>query len=87
MTEQDLIDLGFEKEEATEGNEENYHYYTLGELLTNDNENASRNGWNVTLYGEIHDYVFTDITELKTLVELLEKRKVKAGFNTEAFGL
>ena len=86
MTEQDLIDLGFEKQTETEENG-GYHYYTLGELLTNANDEAEKGGWNVTLYGEIYDYVFTDITELKTLVGLLEKRKVASGFNAKAFGL
>jgi hypothetical protein len=86
MTEQDLIDLGFEKQTETPENG-GFHYYILGELMTNANDEAEKEGWTVTLYGEIHDYVFTDLTELKTLVELLEKRKVESGFNAEAFGL
>lgn len=80
MTEQDLIDLGFEKQTETPENGE-YHYYTLGELITNCNDEAGEDGWYVTLYGELFDYRFSDVDELTILVNLLEKNKQESGFD------
>ena len=80
MTEQDLIDLGFEKQEEVIENG-GYHYYTNGELLSNDNEEAGEDNWEVTLYGEVYDFRFTEIGDLRMLVPLLEKAQVETGFN------
>lgn len=73
MTEQDLIDLGFEK--ITETPEFDFHYYKHGELLSNDSITAEATQWEVMLYGEVYDYVFTDITELRALITLLDRNK------------
>ena len=80
MTEQDLIDLGFERFTETPENG-GFHYYTFGELLSNDNEIASETDWIVTLYGELYDYHFKEIDELSILVNLLEKNKSESGFD------
>ena len=80
MTEKDLIDLGFEKFTETEENG-GYHYYTLGELLTNANDEAGIEDWTVTLYGEKYDYHFKEIDELSILVNLMEKNKSESGFD------
>lgn len=86
MKEQDLIELGFNKETETPENG-GYHYYTNGELLSNDSDSAEADGWIVTLYGEKYDYHFTNTKDVKTLVGLLDKNKVKSGFDASAFGL
>lgn len=87
MTEQDLIDLGFEREEAY-SNDEKFHYYKLGELLTNDNVEAEKNGfWTVTLYGEVYDYEFKDVAKVAVLVTLLEEHKKESGFDINNFNL
>jgi hypothetical protein len=84
MTEQDLIDLGFEKQTETPENG-GFHYYTLGELLTNDNEAAGVDEWIVTLYGEKYDYHFKEIGAVQALIGLLEEHKVESGFDINNF--
>lgn len=84
MTEQDLIDLGFEKQTETPENG-GYHYYTLGELLSNDNEEAGENGWVVSLYGEVYDYHFKEVAAVISLATLLEEHKVESGFDINRF--
>jgi len=73
MTEQDLIDLGFKK--ITEEPEFDFHYYKHGELLSNDSITANATHWEVILYGEVYDYVFTDINDLRELIALLDRNK------------
>ena len=80
MKEQDIIDLGFEKQTETPENG-GFHYYTLGELITNCNDEADRDGWVVTLYGEKYDYHFNEVEKAEALVGLLDEHKVESGFN------
>ena len=86
MTEQDLIDLGFEKQQETPKNG-GYHYYSLGELLTNDNEEAEVKGWIVSLYGEVYDYHLDELIDVEDLIRILGKYQVESGFNVNDLNL
>lgn len=56
MTEQTLVDLGFERVDVPveESGDKPFHYYTLdiGDicLISNDNEDAEERGWGVELF-------------------------------------
>lgn len=78
MTEQDLIDLGFERNDDNDGYED-YHYYTydLAEddrtfcLISSDNEELE---WHVELFN-FHSMRMTDINEVKLFIDLVERNK------------
>jgi hypothetical protein len=76
ITEEDLLGLGFEKQDETAGSKNDWHYYTLdiGDicLITNDNEDAETNGWFVYIF-DYSNVRFQDLQELTILVRLLKR--------------
>lgn len=81
ITEQDLVDLGFErKQETTEssGSKNDWHYYTLDIsnmcLISNDNEDAEKDGWSVHIFDHI-DILFKNTEDLAQLVQLLKQNQ------------
>ena len=79
LTEQDLIDLGFERKQETvesSGSKNDWHYYTIDIadmcLISNDNEDAKKEGWLVYVFDHI-DIVFRSTEDLAQLVQLLKK--------------
>ena len=82
ITEQDLIDLGFEKKSETvesSGSENDWHYYTLdiGDmcLITNDNEDAEKDQWAVYIFDNL-EIVFRNSEDLVQLVHLLKRNQL-----------
>lgn len=77
IKEQDLIDLGFERNDEPADNSypNDWHYYTYDfkgnfSLISCDNEEGESNGW----YVEIFDYEwlkFKTIKEVKQLINLV----------------
>lgn len=82
MKEQKIIDLGFERTDDNDGEQE-YHYYTLDIghdytplcLITNGSDEAINDNWTVTIF-DYESIVISDINELNKLIELL-KNNVK----------
>lgn len=81
MTEQDVIKLGFERNDVTaeqSGYENDWYYYTydfvngLG-LITPDNEEANKSGWYVGFFDTGDKIRFTDIKEVEALINLINK--------------
>ena len=85
ITEENLIDLGFNKisqtAEAT-GAKKDWHYYTLdiGDicLITNDNEDAEKDQWAVYIFDNL-EIVFRNSEDLAQLVQLLQRNQTKNG--------
>jgi hypothetical protein len=85
ITEENLIDLGFNKisqtAEAT-GAKKDWHYYTLdiGDmcLITNDNEDAEKDEWAVHIFDNV-SVVFRNIKDLAQLVRLLQSNQTNNG--------
>ena len=82
ITEQDLIDLGFEKKSETaesSGSENDWHYYTLDIadmcLISNDNEDAEKDEWAVHIFDDI-GIVFRNTEDLAQLVHLLKSNQI-----------
>ena len=82
ITEQDLLDLGFEKKSETvesSGSENDWHYYTLdiGDmcLITNDNEDAEKDQWAVYIFDNL-EIVFRNSEDLVQLVHLLKRNQL-----------
>jgi hypothetical protein len=82
LTEQDLLDLGFEKKSETvesSGSENDWHYYTLdiGDmcLITNDNEDAEKDQWAVYIFDNL-EIVFRNSEDLVQLVHLLKRNQL-----------
>ena len=82
ITEQDLINLGFEKKSETvesSGSENDWHYYTLdiGDmcLITNDNEDAEKDQWAVYIFDNL-EIVFRNSEDLVQLVHLLKRNQL-----------
>ena len=78
MTEDELIDLGFEKtiipvEES--GAEKDYWYYTLNigdvTLMSSDNEDSGKKNWVVELF-DTGPWI-KDFEDLETLIRILKK--------------
>ena len=79
MTEQELIEEGFEridiyKEES--GNKEDYHYYRYqfdnGAILySSESDVSTKNTW--TVYFDDYQEVITDIEDVQTLIGLFKK--------------
>ena len=82
ITEENLIDLGFNKisqtAEAT-GAKKDWHYYTLdiGDmcLITNDNEDAEKDQWAVYIFDNL-EIVFRNSEDLAQLVQLLQRNQL-----------
>jgi hypothetical protein len=78
MNEQLLEQLGFIKEDGFDTSDDDtpdFYYYVLDIggvcLITNDSDDAEKNGWYVELFeGDIR---FTDIEQLQELITLLKK--------------
>jgi hypothetical protein len=78
MNVQLLEQLGFSKEESfdtSDNDTPDFYYYVLDIggvcLITNDSDDAEKNGWYVELFeGDIR---FTDIEQLQELITLLKK--------------
>ena len=85
ITEENLIDLGFNKisqtAEAT-GAKKDWYYYTLdiGDmcLITNDNEDAEKDQWAVYIFDNL-EIVFRNSEDLAQLVQLLQRNQTKNG--------
>ena len=85
LTEQDLIEIGFERKDQTAertGSENDWHYYTIYIadvcLITNDNEHADVNGWFVYIFDK-DGVVFKTSEETAQLVQLLQRNQTKNG--------
>ena len=89
MTEKELILLGFEKSEEKEVESE-FHYctYTVAdgfELISNASDeiedekswNEDDNGWFVEFFNSDPTIRFTDASEVKALINLINKNIVK----------
>ena len=81
ITEQDIIDLGFERKQQTaesSGSENDWHYYTLdiGDLclISNDNEEAEKQGWLVYVFDNV-GIVFRNTEDLTKLIQLLQRNQ------------
>ena len=74
MKEQDLIDLGFERED-----EDSFYYYTLDlvrglELISNDSDNA-KDKWYVELY-EADRIRFVDKDNLEEFINVVKRNTI-----------
>jgi len=72
MTEQELIEIGFERVDEFE---ENYHYYIMDisddiTLISNASDEAERDGWNVELFDSA-SVKFKTKQELLSLITIL----------------
>ena len=79
MKEQDLIDLGFERNDvsAEDSGDVPFHYYTYDItnelcLITSDNGEAEKNGWSVEMF-DYDDIEFTSKEDIEKLIGLIEK--------------
>jgi hypothetical protein len=75
----DLLKLGFKKEKERSGGD-NYHYYTYEVnkhcmLMSNGNDEKDLGGGYEVEFYEIPEICFTELEDLKALVELLKKGK------------
>jgi hypothetical protein len=80
MTQQDLIDLGFTKEEMTDDDDFDYYYvYEITENTTLISDSASLSGdnnWSVELFDD-DKLCFKEVNELKLFINLIKmNRKV-----------
>lgn len=84
MTEEELIEEGFERQDVLakdSGNRNDYYYYTyyLGNmrgLISIDSDEAVKNKWGV--YLDEYETKIIDIEEVVTLISILKMKKVKA---------
>ena len=82
MKEQDLVDLGFKRNNisAEESGDKPFFYFTYNItdelcLISSDNDEAKRNGWYVELF-DYDDIKFTSLEDLKTLIDVIERNKL-----------
>ena len=82
MKEQDLIDLGFKRNDvsAEESGDVRFYYYTYNItdelcLITSDNGEAEQNGWSVEMF-DYDNIEFTSKEDIEKLISLIEKNKV-----------
>ena len=82
MKEQDLIDLGFKRNNisAEVSGDKPFFYFTYSItdelcLISSDNDEAERNGWYVELF-DYDDIKFTSLEDLKTLIDVIERNKL-----------
>jgi hypothetical protein len=80
MKEKDLIKLGFSKQEITpkeSGSKNKWHYYTLdvGDicLISNDNEEASEEGFWAVYFFDVDSLAITDPDDLEQLIIILKR--------------
>ena len=79
MKEQDLIDLGFERNDvsAEESGDVRFYYYTYNitdelSLISSDNGEAEKNGWSVEMF-DYDNIEFTSKEDIEKLISLIEK--------------
>jgi hypothetical protein len=82
MKEQDLIDLGFKRNDIIEDflGDTPYYYYTYDItnelcLISSDNGEAEKNGWSVEMF-DYDNIEFTSKEDIKKLISLIEKNKI-----------
>ena len=84
MTDKDLINLGFERNDVTaeqSGNENDWYYYTYDftrgiALITCDSDEAERIGeWYVEFFEAEQQIRFTDASKLQDLMEIIIEAK------------
>ena len=82
MKEQDLIDLGFERNDisAEESGDIPFYYYTYNItdeicLISSDDGEAKKDGWRVELF-DYENIEFRNTEDLKTLIDIIEKNKL-----------
>jgi len=93
MKEQDLLDLGFTRNEDPTFNgpgERPLVYFSKGDFLSNTEEEAEQNNgnYNVQLLGSEYDYKITilqDLKDLFTILDRAEKTKNEFDFNMDGF--
>lgn len=77
MKEQDLIDLGFEKEFG-----DGFYYYTYDftngfSLITNASDELLDNKWAVEIFETDSKIIFTDKQDINDLILLINSNKIK----------
>lgn len=82
MKEQDLIDLGFKRNNvsAEESGDKSFFYFTYNItdelcLISTDNDEAEKNGWFVELF-DYDNIEIRNLEDLKTLIDVIERNKV-----------
>ena len=85
MTAKDLTKLGFQIRHGEDSGTP-FHYYALGEFITNDNIEALDKGWIASFYGEIYDYHIDNLEDLTTLLNVMKKYQVESGFDINSLG-
>lgn len=80
MTEQDIIYLGFTKEFCTEDGEDFYYYtYIFApylQLLSIASDEVKDNDWYVEFFDIAEDIRFTDASDVKQIIDLINKAKL-----------
>lgn len=80
MSEQDLIDLGFDKFEQND-DEDNFYYYSYdlndepgaGSLITDTDDEVKDGNWKVYSWDINENLVFEDVEDIKTYIKVIEK--------------
>jgi hypothetical protein len=79
MKEQDLIDLGFERNDvsAEESGDVRFYYYTYNitdelSLISSDDGEAKKDGWSVEMF-DYDNIEFTSKEDIEKLISLIEK--------------
>ena len=83
MSEQEMIDLGFEIQHQTtesSGSDYDWHYYTLniGDicLMTNADDEAVKNNWEVSIF-DFQSFVIKDVQGLIDLIKIFKDNTKK----------
>ena len=83
MSEQEIIDLGFEIQHQTtesSGSDYDWHYYTLdiGDicLITNADDEAVKNNWEVSIF-DFQSFVIKDVQGLIDLIKIFKDNTKK----------
>ncbi len=82
MKEQDLIDLGFKRNNISpeESGDKPYFYFTYNIthelcLISTDNDEAEKNGWYVELF-DYENIEIRNLKDLKNLIDIIERNKL-----------
>jgi len=82
MKEQDLLDLGFERNDvsAEESGDNPFYYYTYDItnefcLISSDDGEAKKDGWSVEMF-DYSDIKITDAEDLKALIDIINRNTV-----------